>query len=355
MKKTIEKFEIKELTILNETGRCDEKNKPVLTNKQIKEMYEWMVITRAFDNKALKMQRQGRIGTYAPMMGQEACQIGSAMAMQPDDWVFPAFRENGVYMMKGMPADKLFMYWAGDERGMQIPKGVNMMPISITVGAHMVHAVGAGMAFNIQKKKGSAVITYFGDGATSEGDFHEAMNFAGVSKAPVVFICQNNQWAISIPVEEQTAAKTLAQKAIAYGFEGLKVDGNDVFAVYKATKEALAKARRGGGPTLIECLTYRVADHTTSDDALKYRKQSEVNKWKKKDPIIRLKKYMIKKKMFTDRYEKEVRRKAEKIIDDAVVKAESIKPIKPEEIFNYTYEKLTPDLKEQQEKIKNES
>ncbi|MCH7568594.1 MAG: pyruvate dehydrogenase (acetyl-transferring) E1 component subunit alpha [Nanoarchaeota archaeon] len=353
MEKIINKFQVKYLQILDENGKCDEKLKPKLTSALIKQMYEYMILTRVFDEKALKLQRQGRLGTYAQTLGQEACQIGSGLCIKNEDFVFPAFRENGVYMLRGMPIEMLFEFWAGDERGMQIPKNVNMFPITITVGAHLPHAVGTAMAFQYQKKRG-AVITYFGDGATSEGDFHEAMNFAGTFKAPVVFICQNNQWAISVPVEEQTASETLAQKAIAYGFEGIKVDGNDVFAVYKATQEALKKARSGKGPTLIECFTYRMADHTTSDDAKKYRKESEVKKWAKRDPISRLKKYMIKKKIFSEKYEKEVLARAEKQIDVAVEKAESIPRYKPEEIFNYMYETLTPDLKEQQEKMKED-
>lgn len=351
--KTLDKFEVKYLQILDESGKVDSKLMPKLSDKQIKEMYEWMVLTRVFDDKALKLQRQGRMGTYAPTRGQEAAQIGSAMVADKKDFVFPAFRETGVYLIKGLPAEMIYKYWAGDERGMQIPKNVNMFPISITVGAHMVHAVGAGMANNILKKK-NACLTYFGDGATSEGDFHEAMNFAGVYKSPTVFICQNNQWAISLPFAEQTAAKSVAQKAIAYGFEGIQVDGNDIFAVYKATQDALKKAKAGKGPTLIECLTYRMADHTTSDDAKKYRSEKKVKEWTSKDPILRLKKYMIKKKIFSDKYEKEVLARCEKKIDEAVVKMEKWDYYPPEEIMNYMYASLTPALKEQQEMIKKE-
>ena len=197
-------------------------------------------------------------------------------------------------------------------------------------------------------------MTYFGDGATSKGDFHEGMNFAGVLKLPMVFICQNNQYAISVPVEEQTASETLAQKAIAYGFSGIKVDGNDVFAVYEATFEALKKARAGKGPTLIECYTYRIGDHTTSDDAKKYRKESEVKEWEKKDPILRLKKYMKRTGMFSEKYENEIKKMAEDLVEKAVAKAESIPKLKPEEIFDYTYAELTEELKEQREEIKLE-
>ena len=325
-----------------------------LAKKQIKEMYEYMILTRVFDDKALKLQRQGRLGTYAPTRGQEASQIGSAFAIQDEDMVFPAFRENGVFLVRRMPMELLFQFWGGDERGMNIPKNVNMFPIAITVGAQLLHAVGYSIAMKYKKKK-AAVITYFGDGATSEGDFHEALNFAGVFNAPCVFICQNNQYAISVPVEEQTASETLAQKAIAYGFSGIKVDGNDVFAVYEATFEALKKARAGKGPTLIECYTYRIGDHTTSDDAKKYRKESEVKEWEKKDPILRLKKYMKRTGMFSEKYENEIKKMAEDLVEKAVAKAESIPKLKPEEIFDYTYAELTEELKEQREEIKHET
>ena len=344
--KVLDKFEVKYLQILDENGKADERLMPKISPDLIKKMYEFMVLTRVFDTKAIKLQRQGRIGTYAPVFGQEA-QVASALAAEKEDFIFPAFRENGVYLVRGMPPEMLYHYWAGDERGSAVPKETGMFSISITVGAHLPHAVGYAMANKILKKKG-AVLTYFGDGATSEGDFHEAMNFAGVYKSPIVFICQNNQWAISLPVSQQTSAETIAQKAIAYGFEGIKVDGNDVFAVYKVVQEALKKAKEGKGPTLIECLTYRLADHTTSDDAKKYRKESEVEEWKKKDPILRLKKYMIKKKMFSDKYEKDFLVKVEKQTDLAVQKFESSPSYKPEEIFNYMYKELTPDLKEQQ-------
>jgi pyruvate dehydrogenase E1 component alpha subunit len=354
MEKVIKEFSVKYLQVMDEDGNVDQSLMPKLGPEDVKDLYWRMVLTRVFDEKALKLQRQGRLGTYAPMKGQEACQMGSVWAMKKEDLVFPAFRENGVFIMRGVPPENLFAFWAGDERGMKIPKGVNMMPVAITVGAHLPHAVGTAMAFQYQKKK-AATVVYFGDGATSEGDFHEAMNFAGVFKAPTVFICQNNQWAISVPVNEQTASETIAQKAIAYGFEGIQVDGNDVFAVYRASKYALDKARSGGGPTFIECFTYRLSDHTTSDDAKKYRDPEEVKKWENKDPILRLKRYMMKNKMFSEKYEKEVQEKAERLIEKAVQKEESMSPQKPEEIFNYMYASLTPELKEQQQRAKEEN
>ena len=352
MEKVIGKFDVKWLQVLDEKGNVDQKLMPKLNPVLIKQMYEWMVLTRVFDDKALKLQRQGRLGTYAPVRGQEACQIGSALAMQKDDFVFPAFREEGTFFVRGMPPEMLFQFWAGDERGMQIPKNVNMFPIAITVGSHMPHAVGAAMAFKLLKKKG-VVINYFGDGATSEGDFHEAMNFAGVYNAPIVFICQNNQWAISLPVSQQTASSTLAQKAIAYGFQGIKIDGNDVFAVYKVTKEAVDNARAGNGTTLIENVTYRMGDHSTSDDAKKYRSDKEVQEWAKKDPILRLEKYMRSKKLLDDRYKQEVAKKAKEKVEKEVEIYENLQDPNPEDMFKYVYEEWTDNLKEQIEELKS--
>ena len=354
MERVIANFDVPYLQILNENAVCDEKNKPKISDDALREMYKYLILTRTFDDKALKLQRQGRLGTYAPMRGQEAGQIGSAFALAKDDWIFPAFRENGVYMIKGVSADMLFRYWAGDERGMQIPKGINILPVSITVGAHLPHAAGAAMGFNYLKQKNVAVV-YFGDGATSEGDFHEALNFAGVFKAPCIFICQNNQWAISLPVKEQTASQTIAQKAIAYGIAGIQVDGNDVFAVYKATMDAVARARNGLGATLIECFTYRLADHTTSDDAKKYRSEDEVRSWELKDPILRFEKYLVSKKVINPVIIGKVKAEAEQQIERAVNMAESAKPQPPTEMFDYLYSDMTDEMKEQREQSKREN
>jgi len=350
----IEKFEVSYLQILDENGNFDKGNALKISNEVMKKMYESMVLTRTFDDKALKLQRQGRIGTYAPMRGQEACQIGTSFALEKEDWIFPAFRENGIFMIRGILPEMLFRYWAGDERGMQIPEKINMFPISITVGSHLPHAVGAAMAFKHKKQKNISVV-YFGDGATSEGDFHEAMNFAGVYKAPCVFVCQNNQWAISVPVKEQTASKSIAQKAIAYGFPGIQVDGNDVFAVYKAMTEAVARARKGEGPTLIECFTYRLADHTTSDDAKRYRPESEVVEWEQKDPIPRFEKYLLSEKILNPALIGKIKAESEAQIERAVTNAENAKPQMPTEMFDYLYKDRTEELEEQREASKKEN
>lgn len=338
--KILESYSIKYIQVLDEKGDFDKSLMPFLSDSEIKKIYELLILSRTFDSRALSLQREGRIGTYASILGQEASQVGSAFAIQRSDWIFPSFREMGVYITMGYPIYMLFQYWSGDERGMRCPDDLNIFPLCVPVGTQVPHAVGAAMAAKY-KKDIVAVVCYFGDGGTSKGDFHEGFNIAGVFKLPVVFICQNNQWAISVPRERQTASKTLAQKAFAYGFEGIQVDGNDVFAVYKATKDALDKARDGGGPTFIECFTYRMSDHTTADDASRYRSKEEVEAWRSKDPIFRLKLFMEKNGLWTELYQKEVEEKAKMIVDEAVRKEESIEPPSPEDMFRYTYQGLT--------------
>lgn len=336
----IKSFDVRHLSILDEKGDVDAALMPSLSDSDIKKIYELLVLSRTFDHHALSLQREGRMGTYASILGQEASQIGSAFAIEKSDWIFTSFREMGVYITMGYPMHMLFQYWSGDERGMKTPDDLNIFPLCVPVGTQVPHAVGAAMAAKYKKDK-TAVICYFGDGGTSEGDFHEGFNMAGVFKLPVVFICQNNQWAISVPRERQTASKTLAQKAYAYGFEGIQVDGNDVFAVYKAVKEALDKARDGNGPTFIECFTYRMSDHTTADDTSRYRSKEDVEKWKAKCPVLRLRLFMEKKGLWSQKYEDEVMKNAKERIDEAVKMEESIEHPKLEDMFKYTYEELT--------------
>ena len=330
---TIATFSIRRLEILDPDGNVDASLLPPLDHDQLRRIYELLILSRTFDQRALSLQREGRIGTYPSILGQEAAQVGSAFAVTPDDWVFPSFREMGAHFTLGYPMDLLIRYWAGDERGMHTPPGLNIFPICVSVGTHIPHAVGAAMALRLKGEKG-AVVAYFGDGATSKGDFHEGFNMAGVYRLPLVFICQNNQWAISVPLQGQTAAATLAQKAVAYGFEGVQVDGNDVLAVYRAAREALEKARSGGGPTFIECLTYRMGDHTTADDAGRYRPVEELAAWQGRDPIRRLERYLATLGLWDEAYGKEVREKSGAIVDAAVVKAEAASPPEPQDMFD---------------------
>ena len=345
-RRVIDEFCIERLQILDEHGICDDELRPLLSDKEIQRLYEWMILARTLDERAFKLQREGRLRTYPSLLGQEAAQVGSAFALGQSDWMFPSYREAGASIVRGLPLRMIFQYWSGDERGSQIPENMNDFPITIPVGTHIPIGVGAAWA---AKAKGDpiAVVVYFGDGATSKGDFHEGLNFAGVFSLPVVFLCQNNQWAISVPLRRQTAAQTLAQKAIAYGFAGIQVDGNDVLAVYKATKEALERARSGEGPTLIECVTYRMGDHTTADDATRYRAQEEVEQWRKKDPIERLRNYMEKRGLWDKPYGQKILNEAKERVDAAVKEQESIPPPDPRDIFRYTFQDLSQDLTKQ--------
>ena len=349
-KKIVGQFSVEYIQALDENGVFDPAIFPALSDKEVSEIYEKMVLARVFDEKALNLQRQGRLGTYASIRGQEALQVGAGSALQASDWWFPAFREVGISLVRGLPLETIFLYWSGDERGNAIPPGQNDFPIAIPVGTHIPHAVGAAWGAKI-KGDPVAVLTTFGDGATSKGDFHESLNLAAVFSLPVVFLCQNNQWAISLPRSSQTASKTIAQKGISYGIPGVQIDGNDIFVVYGTVREALERARRGGGPTLIEAVTYRMGDHTTADDASRYRALEEVKAWEKKDPILRLKRYMEKEGRWTSAYEAEVAASAAKKIEETVKAYEGTPPPDPSEIFRHVFEKLTPDLAAQQKKM----
>ncbi len=347
--KAVNKFEVEWLQVLDENGKCDEGLMPKLGGEDMKRLYEFMVLARAFDVKCISLQRQGRIGTYASLQGQEASQVGSSYALEKTDWTVPSYREHGTLLVRGVPISRLLQYWGGDERG-SLYGELNDLPLCIPVGTHAPHATGIALA---AKKRGDkiAVICYVGDGATSTGDFHEGMNLAGVNKAPVVFVCQNNQYAISLPRTKQTAAETIAQKAIAYGMRGIQVDGNDVFAVYRAAKEALDNARRGMGPTFIECVTYRLSDHTTSDDAARYRTAEEVKSWARRDPIERLRRYMESKGMWSAEYGDKVQREAEEKVKRGVEEWEKVPPPEPIDIFKYTFAQMPKNLAAQAEEL----
>jgi pyruvate dehydrogenase E1 component alpha subunit len=339
-------FHISYLQILSESGVCNDKLMPKLSDNDIHKLYELMILSRRFDETALKLQREGRISTYASVYGEEATQVGSAFVLQDEDWIFPTFRDMAAFITRGFPMHMLYQYWGGDERGMKIPDNLNIFPVAVPVASQIPHAVGAAWGMKLKGKK-TASLVYLGDGATSKGDFHEAMNFAGVFKLPCIFVCENNQWAISLPRTKQTASETIAQKAVAYGMEGIQIDGNDIFAVIKATQEALQKARAGLGPTFIECVTYRLSDHTTADDASRYRNAKDVEKWKKKEPVERLRKWMERKGYWNGNYEARVIKDANEKVEKAVKDYESVTPASPEDIVKYTYAEIPWNLKEQ--------
>jgi len=347
-RKTVYRATIDHLQILDENGKLDEKlNRGGLKDDQAKALYEHLVICRELDEIAFKLQRSGRMGTYPQNKGQEA--IGAvALAATKQDWMVPCYRENAALFWHGLPMEKILLHWMGDERGNEIPKGLRVLPISIPIGTHMLHATGIAWAMKLSGED-SVAFTFFGDGATSEGDFHEAMNFACTLKLPVVFICQNNQWAISVPREKQTASETFAQKGLAYGANVMQVDGNDVFAVYKATKDARAKAKKNGKPTLIETLTYRLGDHTTADDARRYRDQKELDAWVKKDPLLRLRTYLESKDLWDDEAQKAIEASAKETVQQVVKNAENIADPEKSDIFNHTFVDLPPQLARQRD------
>jgi pyruvate dehydrogenase E1 component alpha subunit len=283
--------QIEYLSILDEHGTVDADLMPDLSAEHLTQLHQTMLLSRRFDERLLVLQREGRIGTFAPVKGQEAAQVGAVAPLRADDWVVPSFRETAAAICRGTPLSGLLLFNAGYNEGGRIPDDQHDLPIAIPVGTQIPHA--AGIAYGMRyRQTDQVVLTFFGDGATSEGDFHEGLNFAGVFQTPTIFLCQNNHWAISLPRAKQTRAKTLAQKALAYGLPGLQVDGNDVFAVYVAVQEAVARARADEGPTLIECLTYRLSLHTTADDPTKYRSDEEVKAWEARDPLPRLQQYL---------------------------------------------------------------
>ncbi len=325
-------FPIERLSILDSDGKLDAKLEPKLPPDDLKRLYRAMVLGRRLDERMLKLQRQGRIGTFAPIKGQEASQIGSVFTLKPTDWMVPSFRDTAAMLWRGWPIEKFLSLFAGRLEGGQPGPEQRDLPITIPVATQLPHAVG--IAYGIQYRGEDAVVmVYFGDGATSEGDFHEACNFAGVWHVPVVFVCQNNQWAISVPLKKQTNSRTLAQKALAYGFPGIQVDGNDVLAVYAASRDAVEKARAGEGPTLIECVTYRLGVHTTADDPTKYRSDEEVKAWEQKDPLTRFRAYLERKKLLDSSVEEQV----DEEIARAVERFEAMPPADPRGMFDHAY------------------
>jgi pyruvate dehydrogenase E1 component alpha subunit len=337
--------------IIDPKGRPTTSKLPDLKAAALKKIYALMMTTRLADDKSIKLQRQGRMGTLAPSLGHEASQVGAAWALEKEDWFFPYFRDLGSFLTRGFPLENYYAYWMGNEKGMAIPESQNIFPLSVPVASQIPHAVGAAMAAKL-KGRAHAVLCTFGDGATSQGDFHEALNFAGVYQTANVFVCYNNQYAISLPREKQTASATLAQKAEAYGFPGVLVDGNDVLAMYVQVDMALTKARKGGGPTLIEAYTYRLSNHTTSDDAGKYRSEKETRSWEDRDPLKRFRRFLEDKKLWNPGFEEKVRAEAEVFIDAAVQAAENLPPPTMKELFSYTYATLPPHLKEQLEAMR---
>lgn len=330
-------FSVKYMQVLDEDGNLDAALEPKLSEDQLVRLFRAMWIAREADQRMLKLQRQGRTGTFGPCTGQEATPAGTALAMTEKDWFVGSFRECSGRFLRGVSVADNYVYHNGWEEGNVTPKAKRTLPINIVTGSQTLHAVGIAYAMKYRGEKDSAVAVFFGDGASSEGDVHEAMNFATVWQAPVVFICHNNQWAISLPRTKQTHSRTIAQKAIAYDMPGVQVDGNDALAVYCAAKEALDRAHSGGGPTFIEAITYRLMMHTTADDPTRYRTEEDVQSWWKKDPLVRLKRYLERKGFWTAERQAEIEEAAKREVDDAVKLLEGAKGFAPDLPFEYLY------------------
>ena len=327
------------------------------------EAYRWMVLARVVDERALSLQRQGRIGFYAPLAGQEAAQVGAAYALRPEDWIFPAYRELAVALVRGVPLRAMFDQFVGNSadlnRGAQMPnhfafRAQNFVSVSSPIGTQITQAVGAAMAMQRRHER-AMTITFFGDGATSSNDFHAGLNFAGVFRTPTVFFCQNNQWAISLPRDRQTRSETLAEKASAYGFPGVVVDGNDLHAVYRAVSAARERAIAGEGPTLIEANVYRFGPHSTSDDPRRYRADSQVAEARARDPIHALKERLIAEHQLDEAADAKIWEAARAEVAQTFEAAERLPPPEPRTLFENVFAHLTPRLEEQRAMYEREA
>ncbi len=321
---------------------------------QIKLFYYHMVRIRMYDKKGKALQRQGRIGTYVPFEGQEAAQVGSALALHDDDWLFPTYRDHGATLTFGADMDRLFLYWNGRMEGVVPSYTKNIFPAAVPIATQIPNATGVAMA-ETYKGTNRGTLVYFGDGATSEGDFHEGLNIASVFQAPVVFFNQNNGYAISLPVEKQMNSETIAQKSVGYGIPGIRVDGMDVLAVYQVVSEALDRARNGGGPTLIEAVVHRFGPHTTADDPSKYRNQDQMGFLREKvDPILRIERLMKQHQFWDAAWAEETINKIESEINEAVATMESYGKPNPAHMFDYVFKEPTWTIAEQKRDLLGE-
>jgi pyruvate dehydrogenase E1 component alpha subunit len=348
-------IEIPRISILDEKGNFDETlGKGLIPDADLLKLYEAMSSCRHLDEVAFRLQRSGRMGTYPQNMGQEATSLGAAYVLNKDDWLVTCYRENCGLFWRGVPMESILLHWMGDERGNAMPRPHFATPIAVPIGTQMLHATGLAWASKYRGEKRIAC-TFFGDGATSEGDFHEAANFAANLDIPVVFCCQNNFWAISVPGKIQCSAPTVAQRGIAYGMPCMQVDGNDIFACVYAVRKATERARTEGKPSFIEFVTYRLGDHTTADDARRYRDQAEVDAWKAKDPLIRIRTLIDRRKIWDDAKQAAMMARIEKDIAAAIERAEHIEAPPRSDVFDYTFEELPPDLRTQRDTFETTS
>lgn len=345
------KFEM--FQVLNKEGEIvDEANVPNLSDDQLKELMRRMVYTRVLDQRSIALNRQGRLGFYAPTAGQEASQIASHFALEKEDYILPGYRDVPQMIWHGLPLYKAFLFSRGHYHGNMMPEGVNSLHPQIIIGAQYIQAVGVAMGMKLRGEQ-SVAVTYTGDGGTSEGDFYEGINFAGVYNVPAIFFIQNNHFAISVPVEKQTKATTLAQKAVAAGIEGFQVDGMDPLAVYAITEHARERALKGEGPTLIETVTYRYGPHTMAgDDPRRYRTEDLDGEWEKRDPLIRFRTYLTNKGIWTPEEEEAIIEEAKDDIREAIKQTDAHPKQKVSELIEFMFEDLPINLQEQLEEYK---
>jgi len=343
----------KKFQIIDNDGKIiNEKYFPQISDEDLITSFKDLLFARTADLMIISYQRQGRIFTYPPNYGQEAIAGAFGKVMKNDDWLVPAFREMGAYLAKGATLKEIFLYFMGNEDGAVFKNAINFMPMSVPIASQLTHATGIGFEIKYNKKT-QVVITFCGDGGTSEGDFHEALNFAGAWGVPVVFVIQNNQYGISTPFRVQTNSDGIAIKSIAYGIKGIQVDGNDFLAMYKTAQEAINYARTECKPVLIEAVTYRKGAHTTSDDPTKYRTKEEEELWEATDPIDRFRKYLISKNLWTQEEEDKIIPEYKKEIDRLFIEAENYPTYKIDDVFDHLYEEIPDDLKKQKEEYKN--
>jgi pyruvate dehydrogenase E1 component alpha subunit len=342
------------LSILDEEGRLDRDLEPQIPPEDLRRLYRTCLLARRFDERMLFLQRQGRIGTYLPARGHEAAVLGSVYPLRPTDWLVPVWREWAAYVWRGWPLENLILLYAGLSEGTSVPAGIRDLPVCVPMGTHVPHAVGLACAARARRED-SVVLCYFGDGASSEGITQEAMNFAGVFQAPIVFVCINNQWAISMPRSRQTRAKTLAHRALAYGFPGVQADGNDLLAMVAVTREAVARAREGGGPTLIEAVTYRLTPHSTADDPKKYREEAEVKAWEARDPLPRFRRYLEAKGLVDDALDARIGAEVDAEVRAAIERAEArMQAVRPLDMFDHVYGDVPAEVEAQRQEFVRE-
>jgi len=345
--KTVAEFKIHHRQILDARGLLQTPPPAfVHDEKDLLRMYEIMTLVRLFDGKAVNLQRTGQLGTYPSCLGHEAAHVGVGAAMRPEDVLAPVYREFGTQIWRGVSMVEILHYWGGDERGNDFAVPRHDFPWCVPIATQTLHAAGAAMAFKI-KKEPRCALAYIGDGGTSEGAFYEAINLAGAAHLPVVFVIVNNGWAISVPVSAQTAAATLAQKAVAAGIRGVQVDGNDVFAVRDVVGEALETARSGGGPAVIEALTYRLSDHTTADDASRYRGAAEVKQAWELEPLLRFRHYLRASGHWDDDKEAALLARCAAQVEAAVAEYAGGSKPSTDAMFNHLFAASPPHLQEQ--------